>query len=68
MSDKDQITPRGADVIIASIITVIIASFVVGLRLITRVRILKFVGSEDWCIVGALLFSIADTVGMVFRE
>ncbi|KUJ14828.1 uncharacterized protein LY89DRAFT_649396 [Mollisia scopiformis] len=55
---------RGDSVIACSVATVVLASIIVMLRLFTRSKILGFVGPEDWCILVALLFSIANTVGM----
>lgn len=50
-----QITSRGAQVVACSVITVFLAAFVVALRFVTRSKILKFVGREDWCIGLALV-------------
>jgi hypothetical protein len=55
MPDTLYISARGAQVVGCAITTVAIATFIVALRFITRSRLLKFVGREDWCIGIALV-------------
>ncbi|CZR57597.1 uncharacterized protein PAC_07486 [Phialocephala subalpina] len=57
---------RGDTVITCSIVTVLIAAVVVILRLFTRSKILNFVGREDWCILAALFYSVANTIRKCF--
>jgi hypothetical protein len=54
-ADTLYISARGAQVVGCAITTVAIATFIVALRFITRSRLLKFVGREDWCIGIALV-------------
>ncbi|KAH8679713.1 hypothetical protein BGZ60DRAFT_235794 [Tricladium varicosporioides] len=58
---------RGAHVITCALVTVILATFVVILRFITRSKILHFLGYEDWCIGIALLFSFGNSIGMILQ-
>ncbi|KAF2180446.1 hypothetical protein K469DRAFT_279072 [Zopfia rhizophila CBS 207.26] len=46
---------------------VAVAGVAVVLRFVTRVRILRFLGSEDWCILIAFMLSIGNTVGMTYQ-
>ncbi|KAH7305233.1 hypothetical protein B0I35DRAFT_483998 [Stachybotrys elegans] len=59
--------PGAHSVRAAAIASLALAGLAVLLRFITRGYILRFVGSEDWFIAVALLFSIGNTVGMVLQ-
>ncbi|KAH8650230.1 hypothetical protein BGZ60DRAFT_534338 [Tricladium varicosporioides] len=69
MSDPTptSVSIRGAHVITCALVTVILATFVVILRFITRSKILHFLGYEDWCIGIALLFSFGNSIGMILQ-
>ncbi|KAE9375914.1 hypothetical protein N431DRAFT_370863 [Stipitochalara longipes BDJ] len=58
---------RAVSAIVCATITAAIATVVVILRLITRWKILNFLGKDDWCIVIALFFSISNSITMVLQ-
>lgn len=49
MADASQ-NSRSAELVTASIVTVVLSGLAVVLRYVTRLRILKFLGNEDICI------------------
>ena len=61
MSDALQ-NSRSSEVIAAAIATVAASGVVVALRFVTRIRILHFLGVEDWCILFAYVSSYLSTV------
>ncbi|KAH7067024.1 hypothetical protein BKA63DRAFT_425415 [Paraphoma chrysanthemicola] len=61
------LTSRGDQVAACAIVTVISAGLFVILRFYTRTRMLNILGRDDWCILGALVFSIGNTITMVIQ-
>ncbi|EMD66873.1 hypothetical protein COCSADRAFT_135290 [Bipolaris sorokiniana ND90Pr] len=61
------LTTRGDLVAACAIASVSIAGLFVILRFITRTRMLNILGYDDWCIFVSLIFSIANTTGMVIQ-
>jgi len=55
MTDGLESNPRAVSVIVCATLTVAIAATIVVLRLITRWKILKYLGKDDWCIAIALV-------------
>lgn len=55
MSEGLESNSRAVSVIVCTTITVAMAAIVVVLRLITRWKILNFLGKDDWCIAIALV-------------
>jgi hypothetical protein len=61
------LTARGDLVAACAITSVSVAGVFVILRFITRSRMLHILGYDDWCVFVSLLFSIANTTGMVIQ-
>ncbi|KAH7071774.1 hypothetical protein FB567DRAFT_538784 [Paraphoma chrysanthemicola] len=61
------LTTRGDQIAACAIVTVILAGLFVILRFYTRTRMLNILGRDDWFILAALLFSVANTVAMVIQ-
>ncbi|KAF4630698.1 hypothetical protein G7Y89_g7435 [Cudoniella acicularis] len=66
-SSSPGISQRGLGVVVTSTVALAFAALAVTLRLITRHKILRFIGPEDWCIIAALIFSVGSTIGMCFQ-
>ncbi|KAK3391182.1 hypothetical protein B0H63DRAFT_520376 [Podospora didyma] len=54
-------------VIACAVVTTALASLAVGLRLYVRVKLLRAMAREDWCIIAAWVFSVASN-GVVIKE
>ncbi|KAN0112482.1 hypothetical protein V8E51_005433 [Hyaloscypha variabilis] len=67
MADELGSNSRALSVIVWSTVTVAIAAFVVILRIITRWKILNFLGKDDWFILVAVVFSIGNTICMCLQ-
>ncbi|RYP42804.1 hypothetical protein DL768_010218 [Monosporascus sp. mg162] len=55
------------EVIACAVVTVVLAAFIVSLRIYTRLILLRSFGKDDFCIIIALLFSIGNSVGMCMQ-
>jgi hypothetical protein len=57
-----------ANIIACAAITFAIGTIFVALRFYTRGCLLHVLGAEDWCILASLVFSGANSAGMIERE
>jgi len=55
-------------IIACAVATWSVAAAFVGMRFYTRRWLLNVIAAEDWVIVGALVFSAAESAGFIERE
>lgn len=54
---------RQGNIIACAVLTWVISAFVVASRLYLRGHLMKLLGPEDWVILAALFFSLAQSIG-----